>query len=230
MATIRWTDTSGWHDARVEPYGPLTLDPSELSGSIPPGIIRESLLSLARDLGIRVTERRVPDHHPAARAARRNPGRAHPRPEQLDAAAGRRVGGRLTARRRPASGMIAITAPRPRWKTRRPHRTRQRRSYTGPTSPSGLLFVQQPRTHPYLSIVRPNVEVRAGTRRRAVHHLGFWRLQFAWTGLWRHGRARVDGQIDGQVSPMWIICISIVDNPRSVDLFGRARARGEVIR
>ena len=28
MVTIRWTAESGWHDARVEPYGPLTLDPA----------------------------------------------------------------------------------------------------------------------------------------------------------------------------------------------------------
>jgi branched-chain amino acid aminotransferase len=28
MVTIRWTAEAGWHDARVEPYGPLTLDPS----------------------------------------------------------------------------------------------------------------------------------------------------------------------------------------------------------
>jgi branched-chain amino acid aminotransferase len=28
MATIRWTDAEGWHDARIEPYGPITLDPA----------------------------------------------------------------------------------------------------------------------------------------------------------------------------------------------------------
>jgi branched-chain amino acid aminotransferase len=28
MATIRWTDDKGWHDARIEPYGPITLDPA----------------------------------------------------------------------------------------------------------------------------------------------------------------------------------------------------------
>jgi branched-chain amino acid aminotransferase len=28
MATIRWSETAGWHDARVEPYGPITLDPA----------------------------------------------------------------------------------------------------------------------------------------------------------------------------------------------------------
>src|SRR5215831_3582278 len=28
MATIRWTDDQGWHDARIEPYGPITLDPA----------------------------------------------------------------------------------------------------------------------------------------------------------------------------------------------------------
>ncbi len=28
MATIRWTAQSGWHDARIEPYGPITLDPA----------------------------------------------------------------------------------------------------------------------------------------------------------------------------------------------------------
>jgi branched-chain amino acid aminotransferase len=28
MATIRWTQEAGWHDARIEPYGPITLDPA----------------------------------------------------------------------------------------------------------------------------------------------------------------------------------------------------------
>ncbi len=28
MVTIRWTEETGWHDARLEPYGPLTLDPA----------------------------------------------------------------------------------------------------------------------------------------------------------------------------------------------------------
>lgn len=28
MVTLRWTAQSGWHDARVEPYGPFTLDPA----------------------------------------------------------------------------------------------------------------------------------------------------------------------------------------------------------
>ena len=28
MATIRWSGADGWHDARIEPYGPFTLDPS----------------------------------------------------------------------------------------------------------------------------------------------------------------------------------------------------------
>jgi branched-chain amino acid aminotransferase len=28
MVTIEWTPTDGWHDARVTPYGPLTLDPA----------------------------------------------------------------------------------------------------------------------------------------------------------------------------------------------------------
>ncbi len=28
MATIRWTRDAGWHDARIEPYGPVTLDPA----------------------------------------------------------------------------------------------------------------------------------------------------------------------------------------------------------
>jgi branched-chain amino acid aminotransferase len=28
MATIRWNAELGWHDARLEPYGPLTLDPA----------------------------------------------------------------------------------------------------------------------------------------------------------------------------------------------------------
>ncbi len=28
MVTIRWTAADGWHDARLEPYGPLILDPS----------------------------------------------------------------------------------------------------------------------------------------------------------------------------------------------------------
>jgi len=28
MVTIRWDDGHGWHDARLEPYGPFTLDPA----------------------------------------------------------------------------------------------------------------------------------------------------------------------------------------------------------
>src|SRR5215472_5325994 len=28
MATIRWSEDEGWHDARIEPYGPITLDPA----------------------------------------------------------------------------------------------------------------------------------------------------------------------------------------------------------
>ena len=28
MATIRWSEDAGWHDARIEPYGPITLDPA----------------------------------------------------------------------------------------------------------------------------------------------------------------------------------------------------------
>lgn len=28
MFTVEWTPDSGWHDARIEPYGPLTLDPA----------------------------------------------------------------------------------------------------------------------------------------------------------------------------------------------------------
>jgi branched-chain amino acid aminotransferase len=28
MVTIEWTPDAGWHDARIEPYGPLTLDPA----------------------------------------------------------------------------------------------------------------------------------------------------------------------------------------------------------
>ncbi len=28
MITIRWTGAGGWHDARLEPYGPFTLDPA----------------------------------------------------------------------------------------------------------------------------------------------------------------------------------------------------------
>jgi branched-chain amino acid aminotransferase len=28
MATIRWTEGRGWHDARLEPYSPITLDPA----------------------------------------------------------------------------------------------------------------------------------------------------------------------------------------------------------
>ena len=28
MFTVEWTPEEGWHDARVEPYGPLTLDPA----------------------------------------------------------------------------------------------------------------------------------------------------------------------------------------------------------
>ena len=28
MARITWTADDGWHDRRVEPYGPLALDPA----------------------------------------------------------------------------------------------------------------------------------------------------------------------------------------------------------
>jgi branched-chain amino acid aminotransferase len=28
MVSVRWTSTSGWHDARVRPYGPLEIDPA----------------------------------------------------------------------------------------------------------------------------------------------------------------------------------------------------------
>src|SRR3954447_15860727 len=28
MVTVTWTVADGWHDARVRPYGPLSLDPS----------------------------------------------------------------------------------------------------------------------------------------------------------------------------------------------------------
>src|SRR5215469_9697882 len=28
MVTIRWTEDLGWHDARLEPFGPLTLSPA----------------------------------------------------------------------------------------------------------------------------------------------------------------------------------------------------------
>jgi len=28
MATIRWSERDGWYDARIEPYGPITLDPA----------------------------------------------------------------------------------------------------------------------------------------------------------------------------------------------------------
>jgi branched-chain amino acid aminotransferase len=28
MATIRWSEGDGWHDARIEPYGPIMLDPA----------------------------------------------------------------------------------------------------------------------------------------------------------------------------------------------------------
>jgi branched-chain amino acid aminotransferase len=28
MATIGWTEDRGWHDPRIEPYGPITLDPA----------------------------------------------------------------------------------------------------------------------------------------------------------------------------------------------------------
>ncbi len=28
MATIRWTEEAGWHEARIEPYSPITLDPA----------------------------------------------------------------------------------------------------------------------------------------------------------------------------------------------------------
>ena len=30
MVTVKWTTDEGWHDAKVEPYGPLTLDPATM--------------------------------------------------------------------------------------------------------------------------------------------------------------------------------------------------------
>jgi branched-chain amino acid aminotransferase len=30
MVVIRWSEAEGWHDARVQPYGPLTLDPAAM--------------------------------------------------------------------------------------------------------------------------------------------------------------------------------------------------------
>jgi branched-chain amino acid aminotransferase len=30
MVTIRWTEDSGWHDAKVVPYGPLSMDPAAM--------------------------------------------------------------------------------------------------------------------------------------------------------------------------------------------------------
>src|SRR5918911_3607771 len=28
MFTVEWTPADGWHDARITPYGPITLDPA----------------------------------------------------------------------------------------------------------------------------------------------------------------------------------------------------------
>jgi branched-chain amino acid aminotransferase len=28
MLLVEWTPDAGWHDARIQPYGPLTLDPA----------------------------------------------------------------------------------------------------------------------------------------------------------------------------------------------------------
>jgi branched-chain amino acid aminotransferase len=28
MFTVEWTPDAGWHAARIEPYGPLTIDPA----------------------------------------------------------------------------------------------------------------------------------------------------------------------------------------------------------
>ena len=28
MFTVEWTPDQGWHDARITPYGPLSLDPA----------------------------------------------------------------------------------------------------------------------------------------------------------------------------------------------------------
>ena len=40
MVTIRWTAGRGWHDARLEPYGPLTLDPATAVLHYAPGDLR----------------------------------------------------------------------------------------------------------------------------------------------------------------------------------------------
>ena len=37
MLTVEWTPDGGWHDARIEPYGPLTLDPAT---AVPRGMER----------------------------------------------------------------------------------------------------------------------------------------------------------------------------------------------
>ena len=44
MVTMRWSAERGWHDARLEPYGPLTLDPATQVG--PPTVV--ALLAGAR--------------------------------------------------------------------------------------------------------------------------------------------------------------------------------------
>jgi branched-chain amino acid aminotransferase len=36
MITIRWTAAEGWHDARLEAYGPFTLDPATSVFHYPP--------------------------------------------------------------------------------------------------------------------------------------------------------------------------------------------------
>ena len=33
MLTIEWTPAKGWHAARIEPYGPLTLDPAVIDAN-----------------------------------------------------------------------------------------------------------------------------------------------------------------------------------------------------
>ena len=40
MITLRWSAGRGWHDGRLEPYGPFTLDPATSVLPLRPGVLR----------------------------------------------------------------------------------------------------------------------------------------------------------------------------------------------
>ena len=85
MVTVEWTPADGWHDARVTPYGPLTLDPATAVLHYAPGDLRghEGLPPRGRlDLDVPPRGERRADAalQPAAGAARSCPSTTSSRP------------------------------------------------------------------------------------------------------------------------------------------------------